>query len=797
MSTPRPAGSFCTVASGDTCQAGAISTIPGGFGELPYPKLAVNTDPASPSYGNIYTTDLFNFRVQELTPAGKFVLMFGKEVNETTHGNICTQHEIETEGVKCKAGVRASDTGEEPGAFEEPGGLAVDPTSGDVYVAEQVGDGAARVQEFTPGGQFVREIGKEVNETAHKNGETTNENLCPVKAGDICKGPALSNGSAEHGVFEGEASLAAGGPEDLLYVAEEHRVQEFNADGTWAHDLPLTSIPDEGQSKTIAVDQTNGDVYDRSQNRNVIYKFDASGTLIGEFTLSPREKSGEIHIEGMALDSSGRLAVVEKEIYTTTHGNERFAGLLLNGATGKLITEFPLLQGPPNPFSEDYENNVENLAFSAGDVNTDEQLYGASSRRREVVGYVPKVVAELVTGAVTCKEEAEQETSAAFDCELRGQVNPENVAKTETLFLWGVDNGLQGPETQETPRQDIATGETLAPAPAAVIHGVRPNEVVYSELAGYDEVNEAPEHALAGEQAATSLPLVAPKLVGQPSVSFVKSSSAVMFGELNPENARTEYFFEYGSPQALAGCPEGVRKETCPGVASTTTQESAAYERVGTTLEATDLQPASEYAYRLFAESESRDKSEKRESVGGGGQAGRFTTGPAPVPQASTGSPSAVTATGAVVSGSVNPEGQASTYAFELGVYEGALTRYGVVFSGSAGGGVPVEETLALAGLQPGTTYAYRIKTQNGYGETTGATATFTTAGLPAVIAVPTPLAMLAVPGIAFPVEAKASTVKSTKKAPAKCAKGKKRTHGRCVRAKAHKPVKKSSGRRK
>ena len=74
--------------------------------------------------------------------------------------------------------------------------LTVDPESGNVYVSEVVygeisGNRSLgeRVQEFTLDGQFVLEIGKEVNETAHKNGETVNENRCPVKAGDLCKGP--------------------------------------------------------------------------------------------------------------------------------------------------------------------------------------------------------------------------------------------------------------------------------------------------------------------------------------------------------------------------------------------------------------------------------------------------------------------------------------------------------------------------------------------------------------------------------------------------------------------------------
>ena len=116
----------------------------------------------------------------------------------------------------------------------------------------------------------------------------------------------------------------------------------------------------------------------------------------------------------------------------------------------------------------------------------------------------------------------------------------------------------------------------------------------------------------------------------------------------------------------------------------------------------------------------------------------------------------------------MNPDGLPASYAFELGVYNGAATQYGVVFSAPAGTStVAVEETLALSGLQPGTTYAFRIAISSGYVENEshtvqGAPVTFTTAGLPEVLSVPAVLAQLAIPNISFPV---AVASKSTTKA--------------------------------
>jgi hypothetical protein len=200
-------------------------------------------------------------------------------------------------------------------------------------------------------------------------------------------------------------------------------------------------------------------------------------------------------------------------------------------------------------------------------------------------------------------------------------------------------------------------------------------------------------------------------------------------------------------------------------------------------MQATGLQPATTYRYRLLA-SDEQEIAGKR--VGGetAGVEGEFTTAPAPVPQAMTGAASGIGASTAAVSGAVNPDGAAATYAFELGVYNGSATQYGIVFSGPAGAGTtPVEETLPLTGLQPGTTYAYRITVKSGYGTATGAPVLFTTTGLPAVLSLPASLSLLAIPNIPFPAEATGGT--TTKKTTPKCKKGKKLSHGKCVKAKA------------
>jgi hypothetical protein len=127
----------------------------------------------------------------------------------------------------------------------------------------------------------------------------------------------------------------------------------------------------------------------------------------------------------------------------------------------------------------------------------------------------------------------------------------------------------------------------------------------------------------------------------------------------------------------------------------------------------------------------------------------------------------------------VNPDGQPASYVFELGIYAGAATQYGVVFSGSTTAVVgAVPESLGLTGLQPGTAYAYRVKISSGYGTSYGEQATFTTLGLPTVLVSPVAPALLTVPRIVFPVESKPPTPTG------QCKRGFKRDkHGKCIRS--------------
>ena len=100
-------------------------------------------------------------------------------------------------------------------------------------------------------------------------------------------------------------------------------------------------------------------------------------------------------------------------------------------------------------------------------------------------------------------------------------------------------------------------------------------------------------------------------------------------------------------------------------------------------------------------------------------------------PGATTNAPSSIGPTTAHLNGTVNPNGQATTWYFEFGT----TTSYGTKTTAlSAGSGTKsVNESSALTGLSGGTTYHFRIVASNASGTSFGADQTLATIAPPAV----------------------------------------------------------------
>lgn len=98
----------------------------------------------------------------------------------------------------------------------------------------------------------------------------------------------------------------------------------------------------------------------------------------------------------------------------------------------------------------------------------------------------------------------------------------------------------------------------------------------------------------------------------------------------------------------------------------------------------------------------------------------------AAAPTASTGEATVFSTSAAVLNGSVNPNGLATTYRFEYGPTTAYGTSVPVPNEAIGSGSEPVPVAQLAFGLQPGV-YHYRVVAQNAHGTTYGADRTFDT----------------------------------------------------------------------
>ncbi len=131
----------CTAESG--CKQGLEGDGAGELVSNPPPSVAVD------AAGDVFVREPGNFRVQKFDSAGRFLLMFGGEVDKTTTANRCTRADLEG-GDICGIGI----AGAGPSQFASgPNQVITLGSSGQLYVATQ-----ERIQRFNLEGEFEAAI---------------------------------------------------------------------------------------------------------------------------------------------------------------------------------------------------------------------------------------------------------------------------------------------------------------------------------------------------------------------------------------------------------------------------------------------------------------------------------------------------------------------------------------------------------------------------------------------------------------------------------------------------------------
>ncbi len=202
--------------------------------------------------------------------------------------------------------------------------------------------------------------------------------------------------------------------------------------------------------------------------------------------------------------------------------------------------------------------------------------------------------------------------------------------------------------------------------------------------------------------------------------SGVSERAATLNGTVNPENSgTTQIHFQYGPCVSEASCYMSPYPESTP-----VTSVASGYGAVALSSEPVEgLQPGTAYHYRLVATNPAGEAVSE--------QGASFTTVFEPA-QAFTGPASEVSQTEATISGTINPNGQLTTYTWEIGT----STSYGTSITGSISSppgeaGTPESIAHVLTGLLPTTTYHYRLIASNNRATVYGADQTFTTPAYP------------------------------------------------------------------
>ncbi len=227
-------------------------------GQCSIPR-GIGVDPNIP--GHLYVADQFNNRIVEITAWGEFVKAWGWGVrNGLAEPQACGPG-AEPPSATCQKGLEGPGRGQ----LDLPQGVAVD-SAGAVYVVD-VPNG--RLQKFDPAGEFAWMIGGEVNKTKIEEGKPEAEqNLCPIDPADVCQAGTAGTGQGQFGAWPFSSFVAidtkstATDEDDVLYVGDVDRIQEFDVGGAYQGEIAL---PEAGKVGSLAVDSrpepTGGDLY--------------------------------------------------------------------------------------------------------------------------------------------------------------------------------------------------------------------------------------------------------------------------------------------------------------------------------------------------------------------------------------------------------------------------------------------------------------------------------------------------------------------------------------------------------
>jgi hypothetical protein len=616
-------------------------------------------------------------------------------------GGLClASPSIAAEGYTLTSYIGSQGTGN--GQFQGPTGVAVNETTGDVYITDRANN---RVQELNPEGAYIAQF----------NGGTEQPLAEPT----------------EIAVDNSPTSSAKG--DVYVYNKGHQAIDVFNSEGQYLRKLPVAFRHNEHererfyQVEGIAVDGSGnvwvaGETY--QGGGDFVQEFNDDGGLVTSTTLflGGNELGSK---PGVVVDSQGSLYLQNNGTGVVKYnpqlefvgGLKKIGGdgdfstaLAVEALTGNVFLDEGTEIAECAPFAEPGSCEVDTFGANEG-IGSSEDLGGsrgiAVARNGTVFAaeYGANRIAVFKVGVLPVAR-----TEPASVVERKGATVVGTVQRGAQPSVYYVQYGV---------------GKTLTSSTSPVSIPGETEEEVHVSLTGLNAVTtysyrfvvEAEDgvHYYGQVERFTTLPAVEGVSTG-PALS-VTGTSAKVTGTLEPNGYDAHYYFQYGEE----GEGYALARPVLPGV-----DAGSAFASVTAETGLSRLVPNTAYHFRLVTTNQLGVTY---------GQEETFAT--LPVEPTAVVQPALLVGLHeATLSGVIDPEHSDTDYHFLFGTstaYGQSLPAEEEADLGSSFGNRSV--TMAVEGLAPGTTYHYALVASNSQGTVQSADETFTTPTVAALLA--------------------------------------------------------------
>ena len=603
--------------------------------------------------------------------------------------------------------------GQGAGQFESPAGVAVNDTTGDVYVVDSGND---RIDEFEANGTFVRAWGWGVKEVGKEEKLQTCTVLTGCVPGSAGAGAGQLDAPEAIAVNNSGKTVSEDPSVGDLYVTNtaDNVVEKFSASGAYLGQISsgvggtafgglLGVAVSPGGALWVYAEPTGTPVGEGEASVNSYTDAEPNEFVEGESHATPTEGSWP----GFAVDSEGNFYVIHlrgRYVEKLNGAGEQIA-YEVGGAGSTAVAVDP----SSNDIYVNVGNEVEVFNSALARIDTFESAHPVSGSG---VAVNPASGSVYVTGAASddvdvfaAKTQPDATTEAPTAVSpttalLQGTVNPDGIAVSSCEFEWGTEPGVY-PHTAAC--SSLPGSGTEPVAVSAEITGLTPNTSYHYRLAASNATDKSTSDY--GQE--ESFPTSGPPAVAAESYSSVGSTDVTLEAMIDPDGFATTYHFEYG-PNASYGTSVPVPD----GELSAASAGQSVSAAVG------GLQPSITYHYRVLASNECEPIEDPGKICTVTGADHTFTTLPPALIENTF--VTAVTTESAALQGEVNPLGTSTRVYAQYGPCPTPATCASSGFPEStpaeyAGSGASPAaiRPLVVAGLTAGTTYHVRLLAEN------------------------------------------------------------------------------------